>query len=345
MNFNQKNSEIWVYAEQHAGVIHPVAFELLGTARKLADDRGLRVTAAVIGDLRASCGEDLIAAGADHVFLVTHETLKLPMELPYEEILYRLVSREQPDILLFGATPFGRSLAPRLAAHLGTGLTADCTSLSIDPESGLLKQVRPAFGGSLMAEIVCPVMRPQMATVRPGVFPRPTPDFTRGGSIERIWQPAGTPKVTVLRTEARRDGRSIAGAKRLVIAGRGIGLKKNLALVEELATLLDADWGCTRPLVENGWCESFRQVGQTGCSVSPELLVSVGVSGAVQHTAGISGAKQIIAVNKDPAAQIFASASYAVEGDCVQFMKSLISELRANPPMRTIWGSSEEYNG
>lgn len=345
MNFSQKNSEIWVYAEQHAGVIHPVAFELLGTARKLADDRGLRVTAAVIGDLRASCGEDLIAAGADHVFLVTHETLKLPMELPYEEILYRLVSREQPDILLFGATPFGRSLAPRLAAHLGTGLTADCTSLSIDPESGLLKQVRPAFGGSLMAEIVCPVMRPQMATVRPGVFPRPTPDFTRGGNIERIWQPAGTPKVTVLRTEARRDGRSIAGAKRLVIAGRGIGLKKNLALVEELATLLDADWGCTRPLVENGWCESFRQVGQTGCSVSPELLVSVGVSGAVQHTAGIAGAKQIIAVNKDPAAQIFASASYAVEGDCVQFMKFLISELRANPPMRTIWGSSEEYNG
>ena len=224
MNFNQKNSEIWVYAEQHAGVIHPVAFELLGTARKLADERGLRVTAAVIGDLRASSGEDLIAAGADHVFLVTHGTLKLPMELPYEEILYRLVSREQPDILLFGATPFGRSLAPRLAAHLGTGLTADCTSLSIDPESGLLKQVRPAFGGSLMAEIVCPVMRPQMATVRPGVFPRPVPDFTRGGCIERIWQPVDDPRVTVLRTEARRDGRSIAGAKRLVIAGRGIGL-------------------------------------------------------------------------------------------------------------------------
>ena len=130
-----------------------------------------------------------------------------------------------------------------------------------------------------------------------------------------------------------------------MIAGRGIGYRKNLALVEELAALLDADWGCSRPLVENGWCDSFRQVGQTGVSVAPELLISLGVSGAVQHTAGTGGAKTVIAVNKDPEAQIFASADYAVEGDCVQFMKELIAELRANPLMSAIWGNSEEYNG
>lgn len=337
--------EIWVYAEQHKGIIQPVAAELLGEARRLADSRGFSVTAVLIGNLRASAAEDLVAAGADKVFLVTHETLGLPMELPYEDILYRLVQREQPEILLFGATPFGRSLAPRLAARLGTGLTADCTQLSIDPESGLLKQVRPAFGGSLMAEIICPDMRPQMATVRPGVFPRPVSDPSRGGTIERIWKPAEENRVTVLRTKAAKEGRSIAGARRLVIAGRGIGYKKNLSLVEELASLLDADWGCTRPLVENGWCDSFRQVGQTGVSVSPELLLSIGVSGAVQHTAGTAGAKQVIAVNKDPGARIFASADYAVEGDCVQFMKALIQELKEKPLMRAVWGNSEEYNG
>ena len=337
--------EIWVYAEQHGGVIQPVVSELLGEARKMADAHGFSVSAAVLGNLRASTAEDLIAAGADHVYLVTHESLGLPMELPYEDILAKLVRREQPDILLFGATPFGRSLAPRLAARMRTGLTADCTQLSIDPESGLLKQVRPAFGGSLMAEIICPDMRPQMATVRPGVFPRPVPDVTRGGTIERIWQSAEDKRVRLLKTESRKEGRSIAGAKRLVIAGRGIGYRKNLALVEELAALLDADWGCSRPLVENGWCDSFRQVGQTGVSVAPDLLISLGVSGAVQHTAGTGGAKTVIAVNKDPEAQIFAAADYAVEGDCVQFMKSLIAELRENPLMSAIWGNSEEYNG
>lgn len=341
----EEKHDIWVYAEQHFGRIEPVAFELLGQAGKMAAQSGRKVSAIVMGDLRADTAEELITAGADCVFLVTHRSLKVPMELSVEEILYRLVREEQPDIFLFGATPFGRSLAPRLAAHIRTGLTADCTSLSVDPESDLLRQVRPAFGGSLMAEIVCPELRPQMATVRPGVFPRPVPDPEREGMIRRLSREASDRRITVLSTETRRADRSIAGAKRLVVAGRGIGYRKNLSLVEELAGLLDAEWGCSRPLVENGWCESFRQVGQTGVSVAPELLLSIGVSGAVQHTAGISGAKKVIAVNKDPAAQIFASADYAVEGDSVQFMKALISELRANPLMRAVWGSSEEYNG
>ena len=337
-------NDIWVYAEQHEGVVHPVAFELTGTARKMADETGRGVTAVVIGSLRANAAEDLILAGADVVYLVTHKALGLPMELSYEKVLYELCKREQPDILLFGATAFGRSLAPRLAAHVHTGLTADCTQLSIDEESGLLKQVRPAFGGSLMAEIVCPEMRPQMATVRPGVFPKPVFDTMRAGRIERISMEVSDPRVQLLQIETRPAGRSIAGAKRLIIAGRGIGYKKNLTLIEELATLLDADWGCTRPLVENGWCESFRQVGQTGCSVSPELLISVGVSGAVQHTAGTSGAKKIIAVNKDPSAQIFSTADYAVESDCVSFLKALCAELKAHP-LGESWKVFEEYDG
>ena len=345
MNKPDMKHDIWVFAEQHQGIIQPVSLELLGTARKLADEQKRGVSAVVIGNLRATSAEELIAAGADYVYLVTHESLGLPMELSYEALLYRLVKREEPEVFLFGATPFGRSLAPRLAAHLMTGLTADCTALSLDPETGFLKQVRPAFGGSLMAEIICPVRRPQMATVRPGVFPMPEMDLTRGGLIERISLPAEDDRIKVLSTKARRAGRSITGAKRLVIAGRGIGYKKNLSLVEELASLLDADWGCTRPLVENGWCESFRQVGQTGCSVSPDLLISIGVSGAVQHTAGISGAKKVIAVNKDPAAQIFAVSDYAVEGDCIGFMKALIQELKEKPLMRAVWGISEEYNG
>ena len=345
MNVCQEKKAIWVYAEQHEGRIHSSAMELLGTARKLADENGLTVVAAVLGDLSAASAEELIASGADEVCLVTHKSLKVPMELAYEKILYQLVRKEKPEVFLFGATAFGRSLAPRLAAHLGTGLTADCTGLSIDKDSGLLKQVRPAFGGNLMAEILCPVMRPQMATVRPGVFHAPLPDDSRSGLIRRIVMPADEERVTVLRTEKRSEGRSVTHAKRLVVAGRGIGYRKNLALVEELASLMGAEWGCSRPLVENGWCESFRQIGQTGCSVSPDVLLSIGVSGAVQHAAGITGAKTIIAVNKDPGAQIFSLADHAVEGDCVQFMKALISELREHPFTHSVWGLSAEYNG
>ena len=249
----------------------------------------------------------------------------------------------------------GRDLGPRISSAMHSGLTADCTELEIDSfemsiggvkkaYENQLCQIRPAFGGQRIARVRSERL-PQMATVRPGVFPRPVPDTARGGIIERICEPAKDTRVKLLKTESRKEGRSIAGAKRLVIAGRGIGYRKNLALVEELAALLDADWGCSRPLVENGWCDSFRQVGQTGVSVAPELLISLGVSGAVQHTAGTGGAKTVIAVNKDPEAQIFASADYAVEGDCVQFMKELIAELRANPLMSAIWGNSEEYNG
>lgn len=345
-------TDIWVFAEQHNGTVLPVAFELTAEARRLADNApgagtepgNSRVTAVVIGDLRANSAEDLLLAGADRVYLCTHRCLSLPMELSYEIILHRLVEEKKPEVFLFGATAFGRSLAPRLAAHLQTGLTADCTQLSIDEESGLLKQVRPAFGGSLMAEIICPDRRPQMATVRPGVFPKPLFDTSRGGLIERISMEVNDPRITLLQLETRPADRSIAEAKRLIIAGRGIGYKKNLSLVKELATLLDADWGCTRPLVENGWCDSFRQVGQTGCSVSPGLLISVGVSGAIQHTVGITGNGKRIAVNKDPSAAIFAGADYAVESDCVSFMKALCAELKAHPLDKN-WKIFEEYDG
>ncbi len=317
--------DLWVFAELTEDGLAPVVRELLGEGRKLADARGCRLAAVLLGGAGAFREAELICLGADLVYYCRDGQLAEPLEEPYAQVLAVMVERYRPEAFLFGATSFGRSLAPRLAARLRTGLTADCTELSVS--DGLLRQTRPAFGGNLMATILCPSRRPQMATVRPGIFAPAIPDPTRSGRVREFPLPELTSRVQVLERVKLPPVESIAGAPVLVVAGRGIGSRKNLALVQEFAHRIGAAWGCSRPLVDAGWCEHAHQVGQTGCTVAPRLLISLGVSGAIQHLAGISRAKTIVAVNTDPKAPIFQVSRYAVTEDCVEVLREWLRQL------------------
>lgn len=320
---------IWVFCQQSEGKILDVAYQLLGKGRELADAMGTKLTAVVFGHKLQNL-ESLIHAGADSVLAADDEKLAFCMDIPYAELLSKLITEKKPAAILYGATAFGRSVAPRVAATVQTGLTADCTILEIDPETKLLQQTRPAFGGNLMATIICPNTRPQMATVRPGVMPALTPDTSRKGEIEYVKDVnVSDAAVTLLKTISEAGGDNITDYDVLVVAGKGIGAKKNMKIVKRLSELLGGTYGVSRPLIDAGFAEYKHQVGQTGCSVSPKLLISVGVSGAIQHLAGIGGAETIIAVNTDPEAPIFNVAHYAVVGDCLDFMKAMIEKLEA----------------
>lgn len=321
---------VFVFSELGEDGPLPVAFELLGKGRTLADELGVKLSAVVVGCETETYAKALIAHGADEVILCDDPAYRDGLEEPFTNAVASLVEREKPEILLFGATMFGRSLAPRVAARLKTGLTADCTVLEIDAETKLLRQTRPAFGGNLMATIVCPNHRPQMATVRPGVMPALEADENRTGTVRRDSAAAAAfSGVELLEAVKAAKTESIKDAKIIVDAGRGVGSKKNLKVVKELAELLGGALGVSRPLVDMGWSEYSHQVGQTGCTVAPDLLICVGVSGAIQHLAGISGAKKIIAVNSDPDAPIFSVAHYKVVGDCMEIVREMITQLQA----------------
>lgn len=325
-----EKGDVWVFTEIMDGKVHNCTKELLGKACELAADLDCKAIAVLVGGNDATeFAPSLCYAGADSVIAVTGDKFSNIFEEGYTEIIAKLIEDKKPEILMFGATELGRSLAPRVAARVGTGLTADCTILEIDKEQRLLKQTRPAFGGNLMATIVCPNHRPQMATVRPGVLPLPKEDTKREVLIEKYETTVSAPLKEVLSViKAETETKSIADAKIIVSAGRGIGSKKNLALVEELAELLGGEYGVTRPLVDLGWSEYTHQIGQTGCTVAPKLLITCGISGAIQHLAGIAGAETVIAVNTDKDAPIFARADYAVVGDCVEVLKELIAQLK-----------------
>lgn len=323
--------DIWVFVQTDANdAVEPVAFELTGRARELADARGCRLVALMGASPEAPLADcqHLICAGADEVLVCRDERLRQNDAGVYARLVCDLAAERRPEAILYGATAFGRELAPGVAVRLQTGLTADCTVLEMDPETGLLQQTRPAFGGNLMATIVCPAHRPQMATVRPGIFKAPVLDYGRSGRVVQVrLAPDVEPGVKVLVPAKAATEASIADAERLVVVGRGIGSKKNLPLMRELARALDAELGCTRPVVEAGWLPYRHQVGQTGVSVSPKLLVSVGVSGAIQHLAGIGGAECVVAVNEDPDAPIFGAANYKVVGDAVEVATALLERL------------------
>lgn len=357
--------DIWVVAQRDAaGAVLPVAFELIAKARELASARGCRVVAVLAeGAREPSCAGTLLAAGADAVLRCRDGRLAEQDAEALASWLVALARDRRPEVVLFGATALGREVAPRTAVQLGSGLTADCTALSIDPATGLLQQTRPAFGGNLMATIECPAHRPQMATVRPGVFAglvaagegapgcagAPASGFAFARDADPVRAAAGphgaaptagpvedvaldaamAPRVRVIDRAATAGGPSIAQAKRLIVVGRGIGGKKNLPLMEHLADLLGAELGCTRPLVEAGWLDYAHQVGQTGAAVAPELMLSLGVSGAIQHLAGIGGARTVIAVNEDASAPIFGAARYRVVADCVELARELVRRLEA----------------
>ena len=313
---------VWVFAEVQQGTAAPVVLELLTQGRTLAAASGQRLTAVLPGGDEDTCAL-LASYGADEVLRCGGG--EQPDEAVLAALLAQLVQQYKPAVLLFGATPLGRSLAPRLAARLGTGLTADCTGLEMDGETGLLRQTRPAFGGNLMATIVCPNHRPQMATVRPGVFPAwPAP---APGQVTQVSLPDVLPRVTRLARVLGETQGSLSSAELIVSVGRGIGVRKNLSLITRLAQLLGAQVGCSRPLVESGWMAYEHQIGQTGCSVAPKLLLTFGISGAIQHQAGIGGAGCIVAVNSDPEAPIFNLAHYKVVADCRDVLEQLIARL------------------
>jgi len=322
---------VWVFGEQANGVPADVALELLGEGRKLANELHETLSAVLIGDQVEDAAKTLIAHGADKVYLVDDPSLKNFNDESYADIFVQLIQEYKPEIVLMGATTYGRSLAPRVSSRINTGLTADCTKLEIDPEKKILRQTRPAFGGNLMATIICPNHRPQMSTVRPKVMKPLPPDDSRIGEIVRpdVTIPADL-KTRVLKVVSELcEMVSLTEADIIVSGGRGIGDPKNFAMIEELARTLGGAVGASRATVDAGWIEYSHQVGQTGKTVGPKVYFACGISGAVQHLAGMSSSDTIIAINKNPDAPIFKVANFGIVGDVLQVVPALISEFKA----------------
>ena len=323
---------VWVVAEQREGEIHGVSYELLGKGRELADARGSELSAVLLGHDLGDAPRALIEHGADTVYLVDDPSLKDYLDEPYANAVTALIESHRPEIVLTGATSVGRSLIPRVAIQVRTGLTADCTGLEIDDAEGLLLQTRPAFGGNIMATIICPRHRPQMATVRHKVMKALEPDPARKGEIvsERL-----DPSLLETRTEFVEFVRdltqavNIAEADVIVSGGRGLGGPENFEMLQKLAGVLGGAVGASRAAVDAGWIPYSHQVGQTGKTVQPKLYVACGISGAVQHLAGMQSSKTIIAINRDPDAPIFKVATYGIVGDVKEVVPLLTRKLSA----------------
>ncbi len=319
---------VWAFAEWRRGRVHGVSYELLSAARRLADKKGVECAAVLLGDNLQDAAEELLRYGADVVYVVDHPALKVFTDEAYSRCLVELVRDKKPEILLAGATSMGRSFIPRVAAMLQTGLTADCTDLDIS-DDGLLLQTRPAFGGNVMATIICPHGRPQMATVRPRVMrPEVSP---RNGRIERVLLPEEVfrTRVRVLEVIPEEDTTAkLSEADVIISGGRGLQKAENFRMVEELARLLRGAVGASRSVVEEGWAPVSHQVGQTGQTVSPTLYMAIGISGAIQHIVGMQGSKIIVAVNKDPDAPIFDVATCGVVADLFEFVPAFIERVK-----------------
>ncbi|WMJ80426.1 electron transfer flavoprotein subunit alpha [Clostridium sp. MB40-C1] len=321
---------IFVFAEQLNNKIEPVVFELLGEATKLAKQLNTNVSAILLGNNLKENTKELIAYGADYVYCIENLSLISYNDETYSSLVFEIISQHKPDIVLFGATPNGRSLAPRLASKLNTGLTADCTILEIDPDKKILMQTRPAFGGNLMATIICPNHRPQMATVRPKVMKAIAPDYSREGKVitPKVTMPTHTQTKVVNFCEFEKEDFNLEEAEIIVAAGRGIGEAKNMKLIEDLAQVLRAKIGASRALVDEGLIDYKHQIGQTGKTVAPKFYFACGISGAIQHTAGITSSDIIIAINKDPDAPIFKVANFGIVGDIETVIPALIKKFK-----------------
>ena len=321
---------VWVFAEQRNGEIKSVAYELLSKGRELADTLKTELCAVCFGN-NVKDKEQLTAYGADKVYLIDDPTFANQSEDPYVAELVRLIKLRKPEIVLAGATPFGRSFFPRVASILKTGLTADCTGLDIDTEKKLLRQTRPTFGGNVMATIICPVRRPQMSTVRPRVFKKSLLSAPPVGKIIKVDfnKAAVTSKTKLLNFVANLTEKvMLEDADIIVSGGRGLGKPENFHLIRELAAALGAAIGSSRPPVDEGWIPYSHQVGQTGKTVCPKLYIAVGISGAVQHMAGMQTSDCIIAINDDPEAPIFQIATYGIVGDLFKVVPSLTEQLK-----------------
>jgi len=321
---------VWVFAEQKKGEIQSVVYELLGKGQELAKTRGQEVWAVLLGKNVSDKAQNLIHRGADKVIVVEDDSLENFEDGIYSKIITRLCIKYKPEIVLTGATTVGRSLIPRVAVQIGTGLTADCTGLEIDKESGLLRQTRPAFGGNIMATILCPNHRPQMSTVRHKVMPEAELDTSRTGEIitENILDEDGFSKSRVLEiVEALEDTVNITEADIIVSGGRGMKGQENFGLLHDLAKAVGGAVGASRASIDEGWIPYSHQVGQTGKTVNPKVYIACGISGQIQHLIGMQSAEVIIAINKDPDAPMMKIATYALCGDLFEIIPELIKQL------------------
>lgn len=322
---------VYVFAEQREGKIQNVALELLGKARDLADALNEKVCAMVLGSGIKDLAATLIAHGADEVLLVDDPSLDVYTTEPYAQAIKAIVDAKKPGILLLGATTIGRDLGPRLAARMQTGLTADCTELDIEAETHHLMMTRPAFGGNLLATIMCTDHRPQMSTVRPGVMMAKPADAARKGTVEDFKVNFDRSKFRVKVEKVVKEQKNlvdITAAKVLVSGGRGVGSAEGFKKLEALAKALGGEVSSSRAMVDAGVTEHARQVGQTGKTVRPDLYFALGISGAIQHLAGMEGADLIIAVNKDKYAPIFEVADMGIVGDLHKIVPALTAALK-----------------
>lgn len=320
---------VLVYVDHVEGEIHPVTYELIGKARELANKVNHKVYCIFIGNNINEKAEELLHYGVDEVMVYDDSELKHFRIEPYVSAFEKCINNIKPSVILVGATTVGRSLAPRVAARFRTGLTADCTILDIKENTDLV-QIRPAFGGNIMAQIITPNSRPQLATVRYKVMNPPIRNKEKSGKITlcTIDKEELKSKSKVLKVVKKEIEVSIADAEVLVVAGRGVKSEKDLELIKELATLLEGKVAVTRPLIENGWATAKDQVGLSGRTVRPKLIITCGVSGAVQFTAGMNNADYIFAINKDENAPIFKVAHYGIVGDLYKVIANLIEEIK-----------------
>lgn len=320
---------IWVYAEHKGAVLSEATLELLTKALELKEACGEEITALLLGNHVKAMADTLIAYGADRVIVVDNPDLEEYMTRPYAEVVASVVEKYKPNIFLLSATTTGRDLAPRVMAKLGTGLTADCLDLSTD-KTGVLVQTKPSYGGNIMCTITIPEHRPQMATVRPKVFEIAPPCTERTGiCLEENVHIRREEDVEILGITTReKSGKSIEEAEIIVAGGRGLKDKKDLEVLEELATLVKGQVGCTRPLVDEGWMSHEGQIGQSGNTVKPKFIINVGISGAVQYIVGMEKAECILSINQNEAADIFNISSYGAVVDYSELLPAVIEEIK-----------------
>jgi electron transfer flavoprotein alpha subunit len=324
---------VWVFAEQRDGELQKIALQLLGEGRRIADKLGAELTAVLLGDKTDHMASELAAYGADKVIVAEHPLLNHFTTDAYTKVICELANERKPEVIFVGATYLGRDLGPRVSARLATGLVADCTSLDVDSENNNnLLMTRPAFGGNIMATIVCGDHRPQMATVRPGVFEKLSRDTNRSCKIEKVTVNLTEDDIRTKTLEVVKVAEvlaDIADANIIVSGGRGVGAKENFAVLEELATTLGGVAGGSRAAVENGWVDKSLQVGQTGKTVRPNVYIACGISGAIQHLAGMQESDYIIAINKDASAPIMKVADLAIAGDYSKVLPELIAQVNS----------------
>ncbi len=334
-----RKGEVWVFAEQHNGQLEDTPIELMSKARHLADILGVQLAAAVLGDNVKELAEKMIHYGADKVYLAENPLLGTYQTNSYAKVMYDLIHKYEPQIVLYGATTAGRDLAPRIASAAKAGLTADCTDLQIgDHETlkdkkvhkNLLFQIRPAFGGNIVATIINLDRWPQMATVREGVMPAPEADTTRSGEIieEDVVLSRQNLPLEILDEHKRPKKVDLKASRIIVAGGAGVGSKDNFKLIWDLANCLGAAPAATRAAVDLGFIDHDHQVGQTGTTVRPSLYIAVGISGAIQHQAGMSQSRKIVAINNDPDAPIFGIAHYKIVGDLNEVVPIMIKAIK-----------------